>query len=374
VVNPVFDAKRAGPWNPLSSLVRCAGTLIPTRRPLRQLTIAMNRISYERLFGLKYALDSGVVRVCLLAIFCAFLIAPVFFLSLRKAGKIPDRQYDELWKRYRSWLILVPMMAIPVLLGAFWTIMAVGSLSILCYREYARATGLFRERLTSLLVALGILAITFSVLDHWYGLFTALFPLWSGLIVAVLIFEDRPQGYIQRVSLAILALTLFGVCLGHLGYFANDPDFRPILFWLVVCVEVNDIFAYLSGKTFGRRRLAPHTSPNKTLGGSLGALILTTALAAFIAHFVFRYTPVDQPARLILLGLIISASGQLGDLLISSIKRDLNIKDMGVLFPGHGGWLDRFDSLLLAAPAVFHYVGYFRGIGLTQPTRILSGS
>jgi len=334
----------------------------------------MNRQSFERLFGMKYALDSGVVKISLLAIFCAFLIAPVFFIALRKAGKIPDRQNEELWKRYRSWLILVPMMAIPVLMGAFWTIMAVGTLSILCYREYARATGLFRERLTSLLVALGILAITFSVLDHWYGLFAALFPLWAGLIVAVLIFEDRPNGYIQRVSLAILALTLFGVCLGHLGYFANDHDFRPILFWLVICVELNDIFAYISGKTFGRRKLLPQTSPNKTLGGSLGALALTTTLAASVGHFVFRNTPIDQPARLILLGLIISASGQLGDLLISSIKRDLDIKDMGVLFPGHGGWLDRFDSLLLAAPAVFHYVGYFRGIGLDQPTRILSGS
>ncbi len=334
----------------------------------------MNRLSYERLFGMKYALDSGVVRLSMLAILGAFLVAPVLFLALRQAGKIPDKQNDELWKRYRSWLILVPMMAIPVLLGAFWTIMAVGTLSILCYREYARATGLFRETLTSLLVALGILAITFSVLDHWYGLFTALVPLWSGLIAAVAIFEDRPKGYIQRVALAILAFALFGVSLGHLGYFANDRDFRPILFWLVVSVELNDIFAYISGKTFGRRKLLPHTSPNKTLGGSLGALVLTTALAASVGHFVFRYTPIDQPSPLILLGLILSASGQLGDLLISSIKRDLDIKDMGLLFPGHGGWLDRFDSLLLAAPAVFHYVGYFRGIGLNQPTRILSGS
>jgi phosphatidate cytidylyltransferase len=334
----------------------------------------MNRQTFDRLFGVKYALDSGVVRISILAIACAFFIAPIAFITLRKAGKIPDKQSDELWKRYRSWLILVPMMMIPVLLGAFWTIMAVGALSILCYREYARATGLFRERLTSLLVALGILAITFSVLDHWYGLFTSLFPLWAGFIAAIAIFEDRPKGYIQRVALAILAFALFGVCLGHLGYFANDRDFRPILFWLVVCVETNDIFAYISGKTFGRRKLLPHTSPNKTLGGSLGALVLTTALAAFIGHFVFRDTVIDQPARLILLGLIISVSGQLGDLLISSLKRDLDIKDMGLLFPGHGGWLDRFDSLLLTAPAVFHYVGYFRGIGLDQPTRILSGS
>jgi len=334
----------------------------------------MNAQTRQRLFGINHALDSGVVRVFVIAIVGIFILTPSLFILLRRAGKLPDKQYEELWKRYKSWLILGPMMTVPVLLGAFWTILAVGILSILCYREYARATGLFRERITSLLVAAGILAVTFSVLDHWYGLFTSLFPLWAGFIAAAAIFEDRPKGYIQRVALAVLAFSLFGVCLGHLGYFANDRDFRPILFWLVLCVEMNDIFAYISGKMFGHLKLAPHTSPNKTIGGALGALILTTTMAAAIGHFVFRNSTVDHPARLIMLGLVISICGQLGDLLISSIKRDLEIKDMGVLFPGHRGWLDRFDSLILAAPAIFHLVGYFRGIGLDQPARILSGN
>jgi phosphatidate cytidylyltransferase len=75
---------------------------------------------------------------------------------------------------------------------------------------------------------------------------------------------------------------------------------------------------------------------------------------------------------LILLGLLVSAGGQLGDLMLSSIKRDLGIKDMGVTIPGHGGLLDRFNSLLLVAPATFHYVGFFLGIGLEQPRRIIT--
>ena len=327
--------------------------------------------SSRRLFGVSHAFASPVVRIAVIAIIAIFAITPVLVILLRKAGKIPPKQYDELMIRYKSWLILGPMMIVPVLLGAFWTIMAVGALSILTYREYARATGLFRETLISLLVTIGILLVTFSVLDNWYELFVALFPLAAGGIAAVAIFADRPKGYIQRVALAILAFTLFGVCLGHLGFFANDDQFRPILFWLVICVELNDVFAYICGKTFGRRKLAPHTSPNKTIGGSLGSLVLTTLLAAWMGHYVFLWTNVDRPKRLLFLGAIISIAGQLGDLLISSIKRDLDLKDMGVLFPGHGGWLDRFDSLILVAPAVFHYVGYFRGIGGNEPTRIL---
>jgi phosphatidate cytidylyltransferase len=142
---------------------------------------------------------------------------------------------------------------------------------------------------------------------------------------------------------------------------------------IILAVELNDVFAYISGKLFGHRKLAPHTSPGKTVGGALGALILTTTLVAALGQFVFAGSPIDVPVRLITLGVLVSVAGQLGDLMVSSIKRDIGVKDMGVAIPGHGGFLDRFDSLLLVAPAVFHYVGYFRGFGLDQPIRIFSG-
>ena len=108
-------------------------------------------------------------------------------------------------------------------------------------------------------------------------------------------------------------------------------------------------------------------------GGALGALILTTALVSSVGHFVFAGSAVDTPAKLIGLGLIVSVAGQFGDLMVSSIKRDIGIKDMGVTIPGHGGLLDRFDSMLLVAPAVFHYIGFFRGFGMDQPVRIFTG-
>ena len=92
-------------------------------------------------------------------------------------------------------------------------------------------------------------------------------------------------------------------------------------------------------------------------------MVLTTTAAAVIGNFVFRGTALAQPAHLVVMGLIISVGGILGDLTLSSVKRDVGIKDMGATIPGHGGLLDRFNSVLLVAPAVFHYVRYLRGIG-----------
>ncbi|HEX4414826.1 MAG TPA: hypothetical protein VH107_14420, partial [Lacipirellulaceae bacterium] len=92
----------------------------------------MNEQSRQRLFGATHAFDSGVVRVFAISIVGIFVVTPIVIGFLRSRGTIPDNQYAELWKRYKSWLVLGPMMTVPVLLGAFWTIMAVGILSILC--------------------------------------------------------------------------------------------------------------------------------------------------------------------------------------------------------------------------------------------------
>lgn len=169
------------------------------------------------------------------------------------------------------------------------------------------------------------------------------------------------------------AFLLFGVCLGHLAYFANDAHYRALLIWLLICVELNDVLGFVVGKTLGRRRFMPNTSPNKTAAGAIGSLLLTVLIAAALGSIVFRGTPMEHPVHLATIGLIIGVTGQVGDLLLSSIKRDLGIKDMAATIPGHGGMLDRFDSLLLAAPASFHYIHYFRGIGLDQQTHIFFG-
>jgi phosphatidate cytidylyltransferase len=333
----------------------------------------MDAATRERLFGVSHAFDQPVVRWLVIVLGVVLAVTPLLFIALTWLGKVDVKLRKELWDRYLSWLVFVPLMVGPVLLGAAWVIGAVGVLGIACYREFARATGLFREWIISVGVVLGIVMLTFATLDHWYGFFSALVPLTIGVIAVLSLLSDRPKGYIQRVALGIFAFLLFGVCFGHLGYMANDGRYRMMLLWVIGTVELNDIFAFITGKSFGRRKLAPNTSPNKTLGGALGALVLTTTYAAVLGHWVFEGTPVDRPAHLIVLGLIMSATGQFGDLTLSSIKRDLGIKDWASTFPGHGGLLDRFNSLLFVAPAVFHYVAYLKGIGADQTQRIITG-
>lgn len=326
----------------------------------------------ERLFGYRHAFDHPVSLWISAGVAGILIAAFLAVLLLSASGRIGAPLRRELLQRCLSWALIAPLVIGPILLGAAWTIGAVLVLSLLCYREYSRVTGLFRERTLSLIVVIEILLVYFAVLDHWYGLYVALFPLGTGVIAVATIPLDRPKGFVQRVGLAVFGFMLFGCALSHLAYMANDWNYRPVILMLLLAVEMNDVFAYIVGKSLGRRKLAPQTSPNKTWAGSLGALVLTTALVTLLGQQVFRGTTLGL-SHLIGLGLIVSAVGQLGDLMLSSIKRDIGIKDTGAAIPGHGGLLDRFNSLLFVAPAAFHYVGFFLGFGLNQPGRIITG-
>ena len=321
--------------------------------------------------GLTYG--HAVTNGILLAAVAVMLLATAVIGGLSLSGRIAPTLRRELWLRLFSWAVLLPCMLGPVVLGRAWLIGAVTLLGLLCLREYNRATGLFRERVLAGTLSVGIVAVNFAALDHWYNFFVALFPLTVAVLAVVSIPSDRPSGYIQRTGLAVFAYMLFGAGLAHLSYMANDVFYRPLLLLLLTAVALNDVLAFCTGKLLGGPKLLPATSPNKTISGALGALTGTTALVAGVGWFIFKDTPLEAWPLLIGLGLIVSAAGQAGDLMLSSIKRDLGIKDMGVVLPGHGGWLDRFNSLLLVAPAVFHYVGYYVGFGLDQPSRIFTG-
>ncbi len=329
----------------------------------------------ERLFDATRAFDHPVTIGAIAAIAVGLLTASILVRALNRAHKITLDHYQELLARTRSWYILAAVMVVPILLGAAWVCGFFLLLSLFCFREYSQATGLSASRSATISVTVAILFTYFAALDHWMGLFTTSWALGICSIAMVALVPDCPQGYIQRVALAIVGFALFGVSLGHLAFISNDTLFRPTLLWILLCTELNDVFAYLTGKTFGQRKLLPNTSPNKTWGGAIGAVVITSLLAASIGHYVFHDTTLDQISHLLILGVLISVLGQCGDLVISSIKRDLGVKDMAAVIPGHGGLLDRFDSLLLVAPVVFHYINYFKadGIGGDQPIRILTG-
>ena len=292
-------------------------------------------------------------------------------LSLARLGSVALRR--ELWLRLGSWAGLLPAIIAPVLAGRPWLIGAVTLLGLICLREYARATGLFREPLVEAVAAVGVLAVNFAALDHWYGLFVALTPLTVAVLAVATLPLDQPRGYIQRVGLGIVGFLLFGSGLAHLGYMANDPGYRPFVLLLLLSVALSDVLAFTFGKLAGGPKLLPVTSPGKTVSGSLGAFLVTAAVVAVLSHAIYRGTPLDRTVWLVLLGIVVGVAAQAGDLMLSSIKRDLGIKDMGVAIPGHGGVLDRFNSLLLVAPSAFHFVGYFVGFGLDQPTRLITG-
>jgi phosphatidate cytidylyltransferase len=327
----------------------------------------------QRLWDPLGAFDDPVTTGIAIALGLLLVVTPLIIVGLHAAGRTDSEHHRELMARYYSWVVLVPILVIPVLLGAAAALTLVCALSLLCYREYARATGLFRCRSIYLLVALGILCVTFASLDHYYLLFVALGPMAVTVIASVAVLLNRPNGYVKRVALAAFGFVVFGMWFGHLGFIANDSNYRAIMLWLFVCVELNDVFAYISGKLFGRHQLCSNTSPNKTVEGALGALVLTTGLVATLGHFVFRGQPIDTIGHLVALGIIVSVGGQLGDLILSSIKRDIGIKDMATTIPGHGGFLDRFDSLVIVSPVLFHFINYFQGVGVDQATNIITG-
>ena len=329
----------------------------------------------QRLFDASRAFDHPVTVGVVVALLLGLTSASILIRVLHRRGTVSDSTFAELLARTRSWYVLAVAMVVPILLGPVWVCGFFTLLSLFCFREYAKATGLQSSRSEMASVIVAMLVTYFATLDHWMGLFTTSWALGICLIAVAGLVPDRPQGFIQRTALAVVGFALFGVSLGHLAFIANDSLYRPILLWLLVCTELNDVFAYISGKLFGRRKLAPNTSPNKTIEGAAGAVVLTTLLAASIGHFVFQGTELDRLSHLIALGMLISILGQCGDLLISSIKRDLGVKDMATTIPGHGGLLDRFDSLLLVAPVVFHYINYFKpdGIGGDQAMRIITG-
>lgn len=333
----------------------------------------MSDLWRQRLFSWPANIEQPLVVPALIAIGVGLTIAGVCIALATRSRAKDDKFRRELWQRYITWLVLIPVLVVPILLGPVWAILTITVIALLSYREFARATGFFRETVLSAFVVLGVLAMMFAALDHWYNLFAALPSLITAIIAFVAILQDQPKGYVQRFGLAMMAVLLFGVCMGYLAYFSNDKLGASLLLILLLGVELNDVFAFTCGKLFGKRKLSPNTSPNKTVAGSVGALILTTTLTYILIGIAMPDSVIASPVHRIMLGMIISIAGQAGDLMISSIKRDVGVKDMGNWLPGHGGVLDRFDSILLAAPAMFHYVAYFEGMGRGLDVRFISG-
>ena len=238
-------------------------------------------------------------------------------------------------------------------------------LAIFGFKEFARASGLYRDWWMTGAVYAGIVTVgVASLMPHprgeepgagWYGFFVAVPVFAIALILIVPILRNRARGELQRMSLGIVGFVYIGWMFGHLGFLANAVNAYGYLLYVIFATKLNDVAAFTFGRMFGRHPLRSEISPKKTWEGALGALAVSMILP-WLLRFSF---PVFGPRQLILTGLIVGIGGQLGDLSISVIKRDIGTKDMGALIPGHGGILDRIDSLIYVAPLFMHMAGYY---------------
>ena len=302
----------------------------------------------------RVAISDPVYRAYVVLIFGLLALSAAILSGITWGLKRP---VPKVWQIWRSWVVMAPLALLVVGLGREATIVGVTLLAIFGFKEFARATGLYRDWGMTGIVYLAIIATCAAAMwpdwdsggtqPGWWGAFQAMPALAIVLIVLTPIVRDRTQGLLQAVALATLGFMLVGWMFGHLGFLANSAHAYGYIAFVVFAVEICDISAYTFGKLLGRRPLRSNISPRKTWGGGLGALAVAMALPWALG--LSFPPPFDWRAK-VLAGFIVGVGGQIGDLTISLIKRDLGVKDMGALIPGHGGILDRIDSLIVVAP------------------------
>jgi phosphatidate cytidylyltransferase len=275
------------------------------------------------------------------------------------------KELGPIWKTYRSWLVMAAIGLLVVFAGHMAVIGGVTLLSIFGFKEFARASGLYRDWWMTGAVYAGIFAVGVASFmtqprgqepgSGWYGLFVAVPVFAIAVILLIPILRNRARGELQKMSLSIVGFIYIGWMFGHLGFLANAVNAYGFLCYVIFATELNDVSAFTFGRLFGRHPLRSEISPNKTWEGALGA-VTVSMLLPWLLRFSFPFFGTTQ---LILTGLIVGIGGLLGDLSISVIKRDIGTKDMGAAIPGHGGILDRIDSLVYVAPLFMHMAGYY---------------
>ncbi len=195
----------------------------------------------------------------------------------------------------------------------------------------------------------------------WYGMFIIFIPVYLFLLIPMrMVLKGETDGFIKSAGTLHWAAMLTVFSVSHVAYLLVLPDKNTLaggiglVLFLLFMTQFNDVSQYVWGKMLGKHKIIPKVSPNKTWQGFLGGMLTITLVAALVAPYL---TPMNRIEGLIG-GLLISISGFFGDVVISAVKRDLNIKDSGSLIPGHGGILDRMDSLIYTGPLFFHYIYY----------------
>ncbi|WP_373531727.1 phosphatidate cytidylyltransferase [Vampirovibrio sp.] len=258
-------------------------------------------------------------------------------------------------KPYLTWAIMIPLLMLPLWLGASVWVFAVLLISVYGFKEFAKGTGLYEKKAYCVVVYIAMILMAATSILRDYGMFMAV-PIWGvAALTTIPVFTNRFENAIQNIALSVIGLVYFGWFLGHLGMLAQSTYGLGYVLYVLIFTQFNDAMCFLWGKLFGKTPFT-HISPKKTLEGSMLALLSSILIAYLNWPIAF---PHFEWWLVALAAIVISFGGQMGDLVMSSFKRDLGIKDFGTLLPGHGGILDRVDSLVWVAPLFFHMVRYF---------------
>ncbi|MEO5718816.1 MAG: phosphatidate cytidylyltransferase [Chthoniobacterales bacterium] len=296
------------------------------------------------------ALHDPIFRAYLVIVLGLLVLAGAVLLFLQLVFRM---DLGSVWKTYRSWLWLAPLAAFSIFAGRFFFILGLTAVGLLAGREFLRVSQLATDRLMSGAVYLGIALVGVANL---FGRGLASLPaLVIALFLLVPIVRNRAEGQVRKISLGIIAFVICGWMWEHLGLLANSPNAYGYICFLVFATEVTDVAAFTCGKIFGRYPLRSEISARKTWEGALGALLVALTLP-WLLRFSF---PFFGPWQLVLTGLIVGIGGPVGDLALSVLKRDLRSKDWGAAIPGHGGVLDRIDSLIFVAPLFIFMTTYY---------------
>jgi phosphatidate cytidylyltransferase len=270
---------------------------------------------------------------------------------------------DNLVARIKAWWGMVLVFGIAIATGGYGSLLMFAIVSFLALREVITLLPTRRADHRAMLWSFFFFLPLqyYFVAVGWYGMFALLIPVYAYLLLPSLqVLAGDTEDFLARTARLQWALMVCVFCVSHApallilripGYAGQNAK---LLLFLVVVTEMSDVLQYVCGKLFGKHRAVPTVSPNKTVEGYLAGGLLATALGAAL----WWATPF-RPWQAGVMALIIVVAGMSGGLVMSAVKRDRQVKDFGGVLPGHGGILDRIDSLCFSAPLFFHLTRFY---------------
>jgi phosphatidate cytidylyltransferase len=300
-----------------------------------------------------------------LAVFGLLILGSIAALILPRTQ---PGKWTDLAPRMQSWWIIVILVAAALMLGWQATAILFALISFLALKEYLTLAPTRKEdRLIVLLAYLSVLVnygliFAETLFEDSYQIYLVFIPVYGFLIAAaVMAWIGRTDGYLATVGIVHWGMVVCVYNIGYIAFLMRVPDAEApaggagLVFFLIFITQLNDVAQYCWGKAFGKTKITPTVSPNKTWEGAIGGWLTTAVVFYLLAPY---FTPLT-PTHAAIMGVIVPMAGFFGDITMSAVKRDLGVKDTSRLIPGHGGVLDRLDSLTFAAPVYFHLLAYF---------------